>query len=63
MAFENEKYKLLLTSSLQDKNELNNLMAMISENKSLDDMLEVLRESEENNRIIDSIKKGHGRIH
>lgn len=60
LAFENEKCRLLLTPSLQNKDELNDLMTMIEENKPLDDMLAKLRGSDENNRILDSITKSNG---
>ena len=59
LAFENEKCRLLLTPSLQNKDELADLMTMIEENKPLDDMLVKLRESDENNRVIDSITKSN----
>ena len=59
LAFENEKCRLLLTPSLQNKDELVDLMTMIEENKPLDDMLVKLRESDENNRVIDSITKSN----
>lgn len=59
LAFENEKCRLLLTPSLQNKDELNDLMTMIEENKPLDDMLDKLRGSDENNRILDSITKSN----
>lgn len=60
LAFENEKCRLLLTPSLQNKDELNDLITMIEENKPLDDMLAKLRGSDENNRILDSITKSNG---
>ncbi len=55
LAFENPKCKLLLTPSLQNRDELNDLMIMIDENKELNSMLERLRASDENKRIQDSI--------
>ena len=60
LAFENEKCGLLLTPSLQNKNELKDLMTMIEESKPLDDILAKLRGSDENNRILDSITKSNG---
>lgn len=59
LAFENEKCRLLLTPSLQNKDELDDLMTLIEENKPLDDILVKLRESDENNRVIDSITKSN----
>lgn len=61
LAFENEKCRLLITPSLQNSNELNELMTMAEENKPLDDMLAKLRGSDENERIKDSIVKSSGK--
>ena len=55
LAFENPKCKLLLTPSLQNRDELNDLIIMINEKKELNSMLERLRNSDENIRIKDSI--------
>lgn len=55
LAFENEKCKLLITPSLQNRTEFNELMAMIEEDKPIADMLTKLRGSDENERIKDSI--------
>lgn len=60
LAFENEKCRLLITPSIQNSDELNELITMIEENKPLDDMLAKLRGSNENERIKDSIAKSSG---
>lgn len=60
LVFENEKCRLLITPSLQNSDELNELMTMHEENKQLDDMLAKLRGSDENERIKDSIAKSSG---
>lgn len=60
LAFENPKCRLLLTPSLQNKDELNDLITMLEDNKPLDEMLDKLRGSVENNRIAESITKLDG---
>jgi predicted ATP-dependent endonuclease of OLD family len=60
LAFENETCQSLITPSLPNNEELNNLMIMIKEEKSLDEMFDVLRSSDKNNRIIDSLAKSKG---
>lgn len=55
LAFENPDCELLLTPSLKNKKELKGLMKMYSDGKSLEEMLKILKESDENNRIKTSI--------
>ena len=55
LAFENPDCELLLTSSLKNKKEIKGLMKMYSEGKSLEEMLKILKKSNENNRIKTSI--------
>ncbi len=60
MAFENEISPLLITPSLSNDNELTKLMKMVKEKKSLDEMLDTLRNSDENTRIKDSLLSVNG---
>jgi predicted ATP-dependent endonuclease of OLD family len=57
LAFENETSQILITPSLSNADELINLMAMVREKKSLEEMLSTLRSSDENKRIKDSLLK------
>jgi predicted ATP-dependent endonuclease of OLD family len=60
LAFENETSPLLITPSLSNDDELANLMTMVKERKSLDEMLDTLRSSDENERIKNSLTKSKG---
>ena len=60
LAFENETSPLLLTPSLPNNMELTYLMTMVKEKKSLDEILDTLRSSDENKRIKDSLAKSKG---
>ena len=57
IAFENPKCKLLITPSLKNGNELENLIDAFAEKKGLKDLLQFLRNSEENERISVALKK------
>lgn len=57
IAFENPKCKLLITPSLKNGNELENLIDAFAEKKGLKDLLQLLRNSEENERISVALKK------
>lgn len=56
LAFENEKNRLLLTPSLRNTPELKEIISAIEEEKSIEDLLEELKDSNENKRIMDSIR-------
>lgn len=56
LAFENENSILLLTPSIQNRSELQDIISSINENKNLGDLLKSLRDSDENRRISDSIR-------
>ena len=62
MAFDNETNVVLITPSLQNATELKEMMNLIKQNKSLDDLLNRLRDSEENERIKQSINNINGRF-
>lgn len=57
MAFENPECKLLITPSLVNGEELNNLMDAFSSGRSLEELFDLLRKSEENKRIINALNK------
>ncbi|AQW92883.1 MULTISPECIES: ATP-dependent nuclease [Elizabethkingia] len=58
IAFYNPSLKLLLTDSIQNKLELENLMDLYdNENSTLESFFEILRKSDENKRIEESITK------
>lgn len=57
LAFENATSEILITPSLSNADELTNLMNMVKEKKSLDEMLKSLRSSDENKRISNSLLK------
>ena len=57
IAFENPTCKLLLTPSLSNKDELEELIDAICENQSLDMVLPILHDSKENKRIKESISQ------
>ena len=56
MAFENENRRLLLTPSLQNYTELEDIIILLEQEKNTEDLLEKLRDSDENKRITDSIR-------
>jgi putative ATP-dependent endonuclease of OLD family len=56
IAFSNPSLKLILTDSIKNKNELERLMDLYDqEDSTLENFFEILRESDENDRIISSI--------
>lgn len=60
LAFDNEKSRLLITPSLQNDKELDELMILIDQGKPLSELLDKLRGSDENERIKDSLNKSSG---
>ncbi|WP_186843858.1 ATP-dependent nuclease [Acetobacterium tundrae] len=60
LAFDNEKSRLLITPSLQNDIELDELMILIDQGKPLSELLDKLRGSDENERIKDSLNKSSG---
>lgn len=56
LAFENENSRLLLTPSLQNYTELEDIIILLEQEKNTEDLLEKLRDSDENKRITDSIR-------
>ena len=57
IAFENPTFKLLVTPSLANSDELEELMDAFTAKESLDNMLQILRKSEENERIAGALRK------
>lgn len=62
MAFENENNRLLLTPSIQNQSELKDIIGLLEEEKNTEDLLTILRGSDENKRIIASIRFANGDI-
>lgn len=57
IAFENPECKLLITPSLKNSDELKNLMDAFADKKGIGDLLNLLRSSEENERISEALQK------
>lgn len=53
----NPTLELLITDSMDNKNEIKSLMDLYKKNEGLDELKKELRKSEENNRICDSMDK------
>lgn len=56
MAWDNPSNELLLTEGISNAEELRDLMSMVGE-KSIDDMLKRMHDSEERQRIMEAIQK------